>query len=66
MISRRTLLIDGAISVGFGRYAWSEEFAPVELEFPGVELDAELRRWLRGRTRRGIRLASCRCCRVTG
>jgi hypothetical protein len=42
MISRRRLLIDGAISVGLGRYAWSEEFAPVELEFPGVELDAEL------------------------
>jgi hypothetical protein len=41
-ISRRRLLRDGAIFLGLGRYALSEEFEPVELEFPDVELDAKL------------------------
>lgn len=42
VISRRTLLTDGAIFLGLGRYAWSEEFPPVELEFPDVELHSDL------------------------
>jgi hypothetical protein len=42
MISRRRLLIDGAIFLGAGRYAWSDDFAPVMLEFPDVELDSNL------------------------
>jgi hypothetical protein len=36
------LLVDGTIFLGLGRYAQSEGFAPVELEFPDVELDANL------------------------
>lgn len=46
-ISRRTVLMDGVGllgSLGAGRFAWSgdflaDDFAPVLLEFPGVELD---------------------------
>src|SRR5580704_2868476 len=43
-ISRRALLLDGAIFLGVGRFARgdvvaSEDFAPVELEFPDLELD---------------------------
>jgi hypothetical protein len=51
-ISRRTLLADGAVILGAGRYAWSsdlrfselwsDDFPPVELDFPDVELDPEL------------------------
>jgi hypothetical protein len=38
-ISRRRLLADGAIVLGFGRYAGGDDFAPVVLEFADVELD---------------------------
>jgi hypothetical protein len=40
--SRRTFLLDGMIFLGVGRYGWSQEFPPVELEFRDVELDPKL------------------------
>jgi hypothetical protein len=42
VMSRRTLLMDGMIFLGLGRFGWSQEFPPVELEFPDVELNSEL------------------------
>jgi hypothetical protein len=41
-ISRRTLLADGALLLGLGRYARGDDFAPVVLEFADVELDPGL------------------------
>jgi hypothetical protein len=41
-ISRRRLLVDGALVLGLGRYARGDDFPPVVLEFPDVELDPDL------------------------